>query len=555
MMAAEERLFFLEPRFGRGEETPFDERFPCTDAGNAELFAHLHRDMLRYDHRRGRWLEWAGHWWREDTTEQVVQRAIRTARYRFHQADSILDAKVREAVAVWASRSESRARLDACLAIARSVWPLQDDGEAWDADPWLLGVENGVVDLRTTQLREGRREDKLTRHAPVRFDAKAKCPAFDSFLAKIQPDPEIRAYLQRRAGYSLTGDVGEQDLVFFHGSGANGKTTFANALLDTLGRDYARQAAPGLLLRHYGERHPTEVADLDGARLLLSTEVDEGRALAEELVKQLTGGDRLKARRMRQDFYEFECTFKIVLLANHKPTVKGTDLAIWRRIKLVPWDVTIPPQERDRKLREKLRREAPGVLNWALAGCLDWQRDGMREPAAVLAATEAYKAESDPLAQFIEDRCVVGDRYWVSSAAGYRSYQAWAGEQGMGEREGSRLTATRFGKLIGERFQRARGHGGERGYRGIGLLYESQEAFAGDAFAPDEPPAAMPDRAEHAESGDAFGPRVTRFESEAPQIPVNPQVRASRELNRKNASNASTRHPQDDASRWKEAVP
>jgi putative DNA primase/helicase len=542
--ATEERLFFLEPRFGRGEETPFDERFPCTDAGNAEMFAWLHRDLLRYDHRRGRWLEWGGHWWREDTTEQVVQRAVRTARYRFHQSDSIIDAKLRGAVAAWAIKSESRPRLDACLAIARSVWPLDDDGEGWDADPWLLGVENGVLDLRSGQLHDGRREDKVTRHAPVKFDPKAKCPTFNGFLNRVQPDAETRAYLQRRAGYALTGDVGEQDLAFFHGGGANGKTTFANALMDTLGRDYSRQAPPGLLLRHYGDRHPTEIADLDGARLLVSTEVEDGRVLAEELVKQVTGGDRLKARRIRQDFYEFECTFKIVLLANHKPTVKGTDLAIWRRIKLVPWEVTIPAGERDQRLRDKLRREVPGILNWALAGCLDWQKNGMREPPSVSAATESYREESDPLAQFIEDRCVVGEGYWTTSASAFRAYQAWATEQGMSEREGSRLTVTRFGRLMGERFQRARGHGGERGYRGVGLLSERQEPLQGDAFREESPSEGEQDGVPDPETGDAFDPLVTRFESEAPENPVNRHVFASRELNQKNSSNASRRQPE-----------
>lgn len=382
-----------------------------------------------------------------------------------------------------------------------------------------------MIDLRTGELRPGRSEDKITKHAPVTFDPDATCLTFEAFLARVQPDQELRAYLRRRAGCALTGDVSEQDLLFFHGGGANGKTTFANALRDAMGAGYARQAAPGLLLRSYGERHPTELADLDGARLVVSAEVDDGRDLAVELVKQVTGGEPLKARRMRQDFYEFESTFKIMLLANHKPVIKGTDWAIWRRIKLVPWDVTIPPAERDPHLREKLKTEVSGILNWMIAGCLDWQRNGMQEPAGVTAATEAYRADSDPLSTFLADCCVTSERYTVAAGALFKAYQAWAVEQGIGERDPARMTATAFGKLMAERFEPVRlGKGRTRSYRGLGLLTEFQESLS-------------------AEEADAFGARRTRFESEAPETPVSPKSDALAGTNPENASNASTRPP------------
>jgi putative DNA primase/helicase len=537
MTTTEERVFFMGERFGRGEEAPFEERFPCTDAGNAELFAHLNADRLRFDHRQSRWLEWAGHWWHEDRTQQVVQQAIRAARYRYHQADSISDPDMRKAVAKWAIQSENRSRVESCLALAKSVWPISDSGEGWDGDSWLLGVENGVIDLRLGALREGRREDRITRHAPVKFDPRATCPGFETFLQRVQPDPEISAYLRRRAGYSMTGDVGEQDLVFFHGSGANGKTTFVSVLMDTLGPDFSKQAAPGLLLKHYNDRHPTEIADLDGSRLLVSVEVEEGRALAEELVKQLTGGDRLKARRMREDFYEFEPTFKIFLLANHKPTVTGTDYAIWRRIKLVPWNVTVPLAERDRSLRQKLRREAPGIFNWMLAGCLDWQSAGMQEPASIATATEAYRAESDPISEFIEDRCVTGDHYFVATGAAYSEFQSWESQQGVSTKDQSHLTQKAFGTRLGERFRRGRGHRGERGYHGIGLLSARQEGLT--------------DRA----AFDASAPDLSRFESEPSELGVGESVEASRDANRKNASDASIRQKETLAlSPWEEEM-
>jgi putative DNA primase/helicase len=359
----------------------------------------------------------------------------------------------------------------------------------------------------------------------------------------------------------LTGDVSEQDLLFHYGPGANGKTTFANAMRDALGRDYARQAAPRLLVRARGERHPTELADLEGARLVVSSEVDEGTALAEELAKQLTGDDPVKGRFMRQDFFEFDMTAKLWLLANHKPTVRGSDWGIWRRIKLMPWSVVVPNSERDMRLREKLKAEAPGILAWAVRGCMAWQAGGMRTPDGVVAATEAYRVESDPLGEFLEERCVTGVRYFVTAGAVFQEYQDWAASQGLGERDPARMTSTAFGKKMGQRFERSRGHNGARGYRGVGLHSEYQGTFDADGFdASDETredeaqpaielPAnasnASPDHAKEtddgAANGDAFAPRVTRFESGPSELQIGATDRDTRELNKENASDASTR--------------
>jgi putative DNA primase/helicase len=388
------------------------------------------------------------------------------ARWRLAQSADIDDADRRKKAAGWALASESRKAIEAALALARTEPGIADRGDGWDADPWLLGVENGVLDLRTGALRDGSPDDRITKHAPVMFDPDATCPTWDAFLELVQPDREIRDYLQRRAGYSLTGNTGQQDLAFLHGGGANGKSTYAVALQDVLGSDYATQAAPGLLLRHYGDRHPTEIADLDGMRLVVSTEVDDGRALAEDLVKQLTGGDRLKGRRMRQDFFAFEASFKIMLLANHKPVIRGQDLAIWRRIKQIPWNVTIPEVDRDPQFRDRLRPEAAGILNWMLAGCLDWQHHGMQEPVAVAEATAAYRAESNPVAAFLEERCALDPEGSVSASALYGAYSVWAGEQGFRGKE--LLSSTAFGRHMVTLFERHRGMAGAE-YRGLRL--------------------------------------------------------------------------------------
>lgn len=275
-------------------------------------------------------------------------------------------------------------------------------------------------------------------------------------------------FLQRSVGYSLTGDVGEQVLFFLHGSGANGKSTFINAIFDTLGGDYAVQSAPDLLVQKSGERHPTEVADLQGKRLVASIEVEDGRRMAEGLVKQLTGGDLLKARHMREDFFQFKPTHKLYLVANHKPAVRGTDYAIWRRIRMIPFEVQIPDGERDARLPEKLRAEAPGILAWAVRGCLAWQRTGLAAPVEVTAATEAYRLESDSLGAFLAECTVRVADARTKAKTLYDAYAKWAAAGNLPP-----LNLMRFGNAMTERgFEKDTTRIGVQ-YVGIGLTDEN----------------------------------------------------------------------------------
>jgi len=265
-------------------------------------------------------------------------------------------------------------------------------------------------------------------------------------------------------GYSLTGDVSEQVLFFLYGSGANGKSTFVNMLLSLLGEDYAIQAAPELLVVGK-DRHPTEVADLYNKRLVASIEVEDGKRLAEGLVKQLTGGDKLKARLMRQDFFQFDPTHKLFLVANHKPIVRGTDYAIWRRIKLVPFDVTIAPENRDPHLLEKLIAEAPGILAWAVRGCIEWQKIGLDTPESVTTATDAYQAESDTLSAFIKECLVMVDVAETKASDLYVSYKTWCEDNG--ERA---MSGTLFGRKLVERgFDKYQKRAGTF-YIGVGIV-------------------------------------------------------------------------------------
>ena len=335
------------------------------------------------------------------------------------------------AAVTWAKASQARGKLEAAVKLAESEGAVSANADQFDANPWLLNCANGVLDLRTGTLRPHNRGDLFTALAPVAYDPAATCPTWDAFLTRIMGgSAELISFLQRVIGYSLTGSVREQVLFFLYGAGANGKSTFLKTILAMLGRDYAKQAAPDVLIES-SDRHPTELADLAGVRFVASIEVSEGKRLAEALVKQLTGGDPVKARLMRQDFFQFDPAFKILLAANHKPVVKGTDFAIWRRIKLIPFTVTIPEAEQDKTLGDKLLAELPGILAWAVRGCLAWQRDGLGIPAEVIDATVAYRAESDELAPFLEECCNLGERLQAQAGPLFEAYKKWAEDGGI----------------------------------------------------------------------------------------------------------------------------
>jgi P4 family phage/plasmid primase-like protien len=407
-------------------DAALEQAYNLTELGNSERFLRNHGENVRYCYPWRKWLIWTGKNWERDERGQRYKLAKETVRGIYEEAARAPDTHLRQKLAKHAANSEAEARIQAMLKLSQSEVPVLP-GEL-DADPWLLGVQNGTVNLRTGELLDHRREDLITKLSPVEYDPDAEAEPWEAFLARVLPSAALRQFVQRLAGYALTGAVSEQILPFLYGSGANGKTTFLNALLEVAG-DYGQQAAPDLLLAKRGS-HPTELADLFGARLVASVEVEDGRRLAEGLVKQLTGGDRIKARRMKEDFWEFSPMHKILLAANHKPEVRGTDHAIWRRIKLIPFDVTIPKSEQDPRLPEKLRAEMPGILAWAVRGCLDWQREGLGEPDEVVAATEGYRGEMDVLAQWIEERCVVREGTWALFSELYNDYREWAESSG-----------------------------------------------------------------------------------------------------------------------------
>lgn len=417
-----------------------------TDLGNAERLVDRHGEDLRYIHPWGSWLVWDDRRHLPDRTGKVERLMKGTARRIYAEAANAEDTQERKALADHAKRSEAKKRISDAIALARSEPGIAILPDELDSDPWLLNAENGTIDLRTGELREHRREDLITKIAPVQYDPDAQAPRFGAFLQEVfDGDEDLISFVRRFAGYSLTGSTRERVIAILYGSGKNGKTTLVELLRGVLG-DYAKNTSPETILTKRHEGVGNDVAALLGARFVSAAEVEQGRRLAESKVKNLTGSDTVTARFLYSEPFDFEPQFKLWLSTNHKPVIRGTDDAIWDRIRLIPFEQRFTGGRNDPKLPEKLREELPGVLAWIVRGCLEWQRDGLGEAEKVGKATEGYRDEMDALGAFIEDRCVVHPRASVGSTKLYNAYKEWSGE--AGEKWESQ---TKFGLRLKER--------------------------------------------------------------------------------------------------------
>jgi putative DNA primase/helicase len=427
---------------GRGAPQP-PQGFNLTDLGNAERFVAHHGEDVRYCYQWRKWLVWTGARWERDEAGRVHRLAKETVRSIYREGSDEEDEDRRKALAKHARASESETRIRAMVELAKSEIPASPD--QFDADPCLLNTSTGTIDLRTGALREHRREDLITKLAPVVYDPAAATPTWETFLKRVLPGEELRGFVRRAAGYSATGNTSEQCMFIHHGPGANGKSTFQETISAALG-DYAMRTPTETLLVKRPGGVPNDVARLKGARFVTASETEEGRRLAESLVKDLTGQDTISARFMWAEWFDFKPTHALHLSTNHKPEIRGTDAAIWRRIRLIPWAVTIPPAEQDRELPEKLRAELPGVLAWIVRGCLEWQREGLRAPEEVRQATSAYRAEMDVLAAFLADCCLRGEDEEAFAGELWGAWKRWCEE--TGEQAGSQK---RFGGRLAER--------------------------------------------------------------------------------------------------------
>lgn len=437
-----------------------------TDLGNSRRLAIKYSDRLRYVGAWG-WLVWDGMRWARDETGEVVRLAREIVRGIFSEAQYAVNDDTAAKVGKWAVASQNRSRIEAMIILAQSEPEFAVRPGDFDRNSMLLNVANGIIDLRTGELRPHNAGDLITKIAPMKYDPNAECPTWQAFLDRIfDGNTSLIDFLQRAAGYSLTGDTGEQCLFLCYGTGANGKSTFLETLRAVLG-DYAQVAEFSSFLDRRGDTIRNDIARMAGARCVTAVEAGEGKRLAEVLVKTLTGGDTITARFLHREHFEFRPQFKAWLAANHKPVIRGTDWAIWRRIRLVPFTVTIPEAERDPHMADKLRAELPGILAWAVRGVLEWQRSGLQTPDEVTAATAAYRTEQDVIAAFIDQCCVTDNPNAEAKASDlYAAYKTWA-EAGNEYIENQRA----FGLRLTERgFERRRGTSNTHMWRGIGLV-------------------------------------------------------------------------------------
>jgi putative DNA primase/helicase len=383
-------------------------------------FADCHVGELRYVAKWSTWMCWDGTRWQFDDTLNTFNRARMICR---EVAATCNHLKLRKELA-------SAKTVAAVERMARSDRRLAATVEQWDADPWLLNTPEGVIDLRTGVIREHRAEDFITRITKVAPDKKP-CPLWHAFLDVVTGgDKALQQYLQRVCGYALTGSTREHALFFLWGTGANGKGTFINAITGVLA-DFHRTAPIETFIASHNERHPTDLAGLRGARLVTANETEEGRRWAEAKIKQLTGGDMVSARFMRQDFFDYVPQFKLMIAGNHKPSLRTVDEAIRRRFNLIPFTITIPPEQRDTELGEKLKAERAAILQWMIDGCLAWQKQGLAPPKAVTAATEAYLEAQDTFSAWLDECCERDPNAWERTTTLFASWKTWAEQSGQ----------------------------------------------------------------------------------------------------------------------------
>ena len=401
-----------------------------TDLGNAQRLTQQWGDVVRYVTEFKKWIFWDTTRWCFDEDGYVIRLAKKTVREMYQQASQVEDVDRRRNMARHAQKSESLHSLEAMEKLARTEEGMPISQSSLDTNPYLLGVRNGVVDLRTNTLITNNPEDFITKQAQVDYLPDAPAPRWLSFLDQImEGDASMVEYLQRIVGYSLTGETSEQVLFFLYGFGANGKSTFVTTIQQMLG-DYAAQT-PSRTLMTRGRGANNDVARLRGARFVATTETEEGNRFDESELKILTGGDMIAARFLYQEHFEFQPDFKIWISGNHKPFIRGNDIGIWRRIRLIPFDVTIPVAEQDRELTIKLKEELSGILNWAIEGCLKWQEEGgLITPKKVEEATSEYRTELDLIRRWIEECCEKKPHVQTSSSKLYQSYKSWATDNG-----------------------------------------------------------------------------------------------------------------------------
>jgi putative DNA primase/helicase len=396
-----------------------------TDTTNAYRLLTEHGKDIRYNALWKKWVVWNGARWELDDGYLIHDRGLQMIRGIYEELLKTSDMRDRLDIEKHGMQSESARRRKALIEVASWIPELNVKTDDLDIDPWLFNVKNGTIDLRTGEMREHRQEDFITRIADVEYDQNADCPAWKQFIMEIMNyNVDLIHFIQNAAGWAITGDTSEQTMFILFGTGANGKSTFLNTVMNLIG-DYAIATPTETFLRKSGEQITNDIARLRGTRFVCFSEAEHGRRLSEPLIKQITGNDRMTARFLYGEYFNFTPTFKIWMATNHKPVIKGTDHGIWRRIKLIPFVTRIEEEKQDKHLEKKLMLEGPGILNWLIEGAKRWCREGLKTPNIIINATDEYRAEMDVIGNFLKERC---DQQLVVSIKArelFKCYQEW----------------------------------------------------------------------------------------------------------------------------------
>ena len=435
-----------------------------TEDALAVSFTRRYQRDWRYIAAWGKWLMWDGQRWRAEETLAATDLIRHVCRHAAVRADS---SKV-------AAKLAASSTVGGVERLARSDRRHAATTDEWDADIWLINTPGGVVDLRTGRMRPHDRADRMTKIASATLVPGSTCPTWLRFLDQVTGgDVELQSYLQRVFGYCLTGATSEHALFFLYGTGANGKSVFVNTLFTLLG-DYAANAPMDTFMETRGDRHPTDLAGLRGSRFVGATETEQGRRWNESKIKEITGGDRVSARFMRQDFFTYVPQFKLVIAGNHKPAIRNIDEAMRRRLHLIPFTITVPPEKRDKQLQTKLLAEANGIFSWGVEGCLAWQREGLQQPQSVLNATDEYFEDEDAIGQWMGERCYVEPAARSLTADLFADWREWAEKHGEFVGSIKRFSET----LVSRRFARWRNPKGAMGFQGISLQPKEYPGYA-----------------------------------------------------------------------------
>ncbi len=402
-----------------------------TDTGNADRFAVVSGDDFRFCALWKKWIRWDCRRWAIDECEAILERAMKFIRYCRSVAETFPNGEEKSQVLSWLGKSESHAKLTAMLSLARAKLSVIPD--SLDSDPWLFNVQNGTLDLRTGEIRPHDRADMITKISPVEYRPFEECPKWKKFLEEILLGrQEVINYLKRFLGYCLTGLTREQLFVIAWGLGENGKTVIANVLLHIFG-DYAGEFPTESLMVRKNEGIPNDLAALRGCRLAMFAESESGQRLAESRLKSLTGGDLVAARYLYGEFFSFTPQCKLILRTNHRPHIRGTDHAIWRRVSLIPFEYKVPADKKNAQLTEELKAEASGIFNWLIEGCMNWQQEGLKQPVMIEEATEDYRQEEDVLGDFLKQKTATDVSGRTQSKTLYDAYVGYCQANGLHE--------------------------------------------------------------------------------------------------------------------------